>query len=136
MTIELFSESLEGAILYRRGNVSAGAYKILKVLSHPRWSLLVNSTYGYPRYILLTAAGICQKAGRKKDAAELYRRLAGHYGDFELMEKEFYLALAALCLGDRTTALRHFENARKLNPEDENIRKNIEILKKHQAKQH
>ena len=136
LTIELFTESLEGAILYRQGNVSVGAYKILKVLSHPYWELLANSSYGYPRYILLTAAGICQRAGRKKDAAELYRRLAGFYSSFEPMEKEFYLALAALCLGDKTTALRHFENAQKLAPGDVNIRKNIEILKKHQSRQY
>jgi tetratricopeptide (TPR) repeat protein len=131
LTIELFSESLEGVILYRQGNVSAGAYKMLKVLSHPQWGLLVNSSYGYPRYILLTAAGICQRAGRKKDAAELYRRVADLYAVFEPMEREFYLALSALCLGDKTTALRHFENAQKFSPDDVNIRKNIEILKKH-----
>ena len=66
----------------------------------------------------------------------MYRRLANLYGTYEPMEKEFYLALAALCQDDKITALRHFENAHKLNPGDENIRKNIEILKKVQTKRH
>jgi hypothetical protein len=130
LTIDLFSESLTGAILLKQGKPREGAKKLFKVLSHPQWGLLLNTSYGYPRYILLTAAGLSQRAGHKKDAAELYRRLAGLYGSFEPMESEFYLALASLCQNDRTTALRHFENAQKLNPHDENIRKNIEILKR------
>ena len=84
----------------------------------------------------LKAAGFSQHAGHRKEAAELYRRVAEVYGFYEPIEREFYLALAALCLNDRTTALRHFENAHKLNPGDENIRKNIEILRKHQPEQH
>ena len=57
-------------------------------------------------------------------------RFAGLYGTYEPMESEFYLALASLCQNDRNAALRHFENAQKLSPQDENIRKNIEILKR------
>ena len=136
LTINLFTESLDGVILVKQGNVSAGSQKILTVLSHPAWRLLLNSSFGYPRYIMLLSAGICQRSGRKKDAVVLYKRLAEVYGTYEPMEKEFYLALAALCQDDRITALRHFENARKLNPTDENIRKNIEILKKVQTKRH
>ena len=130
LTIDLFSESITGAILLKQGKTHEGAKKLFKVLSHPKWELLLNTSYGYPRYILLTAAGLSQRAGHKKDAAELYRRLAGLYGSFEPMESEFYLALASLCQNDRATALRHFENAQKLSPHDENIRKNIEILKR------
>ena len=58
---------------------------------------------------------------------------AGFYTIARLLK---FSRLAALCLNDRTTALRHFENAHKLNPGDENIRKNIEILRKHQPEQH
>jgi tetratricopeptide (TPR) repeat protein len=68
--------------------------------------------------------------GRRKEAAGYYRKAAELYGMLEPLEKEFYLALAALCLGDRTTALKHFENAHKLNPADENVRKNIESLRR------
>ena len=135
-TIDFFVESIEGVILIRQGQTKAGMKKLILVLSHSHWRLLLNTSYGYPRMVLLTAAGVCQRAGNKKDAAEMYRRLANLYGTYEPMEKEFYLALAALCLNDRTTALRHFENAHKLNPGDENIRKNIEILRKHQPEQH
>jgi tetratricopeptide (TPR) repeat protein len=130
LTIDLFSESITGAILLKQGKTREGAGKLFKVLSNTQWGLLLNTSYGYPRYILLTAAGLSQRAGHQKDAAELYRRLAGLYGSFEPMESEFYLALASLCQNDRTTALRHFENAQKLSPHDENIRKNIEILKR------
>ena len=130
LTIDLFSESITGAVLIKQGKSHEGAKKLFKVLSHPQWKLLLNTSYGYPRYILLTAAGFSQRAGHKKDAAELYRRLAELYGTYEPMESEFYLALAALCQNDRKAALRHFENAQKLSPHDENIRKNIEILKR------
>ena len=130
LTIDLFSESLEGAILIKQGKSQEGAKKLFKVLSHPKWELLLNTSYGYPRCILLTAAGFSQRAGQKKDAAELYRRLAELYGTYEPMESEFYLALASLCQNDRNAALRHFENAQKLSPHDENIRKNIEILRR------
>ena len=135
-TIDFFVESIEGVILIRQGQTKAGMKKLILVLSHSHWGLLLNTSYGYPRMVLLTAAGVCQRAGNKKDAAEMYRRLANLYGTYEPMEKEFYLALAALCQDDRITALRHFENAHKLNPADENIRKNIEILKKVQTKRH
>lgn len=136
LTIRLFADSIEGVIISESGNPGAGMKKVFQVLSHPKWKLLLNTTFGYPRFLLLKAAGFSQRAGHKKDAVELYKRLAAVYGTYEPMEKEFYLALAALCQEDRTTALRHFENAHKLNPADENIRKNIEILKKHQAKQY
>ena len=104
--------------------------KLIKVLSHPNWSLLANSSYGYPRFILLMTAQLCQKAGQKKNAAEIYRRLAEFYGAFEPLEREFYLALTALCLDDKITALRHFEKAQSLNPADVNVQRNIEILRK------
>jgi tetratricopeptide (TPR) repeat protein len=130
-TIDFFVESLEGVILVRQGHTKAGMKKLTAVLSHPNWGLLTNTSYGYPRMVLLTVAGVCQRAGNKKDAAEMYRRLANLYGTYEPMEKEFYLALSALCLGDKKTALEHFEKAQQLNPQDENIRKNIEILRKH-----
>ena len=129
--IGLFTESLEGAILYRQGRSHAGAQKLLRVFSHSHWSLLGNAGYQYARTVLLMTSGYCQKTGRRKEAAELYRRAAGLYGRYEPMEREFYLALSALCLGDKTTALRHFENAQQYSPDDVNIRKNIEILKKH-----
>ena len=136
LTIRLFSDSLEGVIISESGNPGAGMKKVFQVLSHPKWKLLFNTTFGYPRFLLLKAAGFSQRAGHRKDAAELYRRVAELYSPIEPMEKEFYLALAALCQDDKITALRHFENAHKLNPGDENIRKNIEILKKVQAKRH
>ncbi len=136
LTIRLFADSLEGVIISESGNPGAGMKKVFQVLSHPKWKLLFNTTFGYPRFLLLKAAGFSQRAGHRKDAAELYRRVAELYSPIEPMEKEFYLALAALCQDDKITALRHFENAHKLNPGDENIRKNIEILKKVQAKRH
>ena len=107
LSIRLFADSMEGAILVRTGKPAAGMKKLIKVLSHPNWSLLANSSYGYPRFILLMTAQLCQKAGQKKNAAEIYRRLAEFYGAFEPLEREFYLALTALCLDDKITALRH-----------------------------
>ena len=136
LTVRLFADSLEGVIIADTGNQTAGMKKVFQVLSHPKWRLLFNTTFGYLRFLLLKAAGFSQRAGHRKEAAELYRRVAEVYGFYEPIEREFYLALAALCLNDRTTALRHFENAHKLNPGDENIRKNIEILRKHQPEQH
>ena len=133
LTIGLFIDSIEGAMLVRSGKTAAGMKKVIQVLSHPRWDLLKNTTYGYPRFILLLAAGFFQKNGNRQAAAEMYRRIAGIYASFEPLEKEFYLALAALCLDDRNTALKHFEEALKFNPDDENIRKNIEALRR-QAK--
>ena len=130
LTIQLFTDSLEGVLMVEEGNIRLGMRKIYQVLSNSRWKLLFNTTWGYPRFLLLKAAGHSQRAGYIKDAAELYRRVADLYSPMEPMEKEFYLALAALCQGDRQTALWRFENAHRLNPGDENIRKNIEILRK------
>lgn len=128
-TVQLFTESMEGLLIVAEGN-PAGMEKVLRVLSHPRWQLIFNSTISYPRFLLLKSARYAQLTGRRKEAAGYYRKAAELYGMLEPLEKEFYLALAALCLGDRTTALKHFENAHKLNPADENVRKNIESLRR------
>jgi len=127
--ISFFADSLEGVLLVRADQAVPGMKKLERVLWDPAWELLLCTPYGYPRCVLLTAAGMYQKAGMRDAAAEVYRRTAKFYGAFEPLEKEFYLALAALCLGNKTEALARFERALALSPGDENIRKNIAALK-------
>ena len=127
--IAFFTTSLDGILLIRSGRTAEGMKKLERVIWDPAWELLVCTPYGYPRHVLLTAAGVYQKAGMRKAAAEIYRRTAKLYGTFEPLENEFYLALAALCLGDRAEALARFEKAQSFNPDDENIRRNIAALK-------
>ena len=127
--ISFFADSLEGVLLVRAGQAVPGMKKLERVIWDPAWELLVCTPYGYPRCVLLTAAGMYQKAGMREAAAEVYRRTAKLYGAFEPLENEFYLALAALCLGNKTEALARFEKALALSPKDENIRRNIAALK-------
>ncbi len=127
--ISFFTTSLEGILLVRSDRVAEGMKKLERVIWDPAWELLVCTPYGYPRCVLLTAAGVYQKAGMRKAAAEVYRRTAKLYGAFEPLENEFYLALAALCLGDRKEALARFEKAQTFSPGDENIRRNIAVLR-------
>ncbi|MBQ9502372.1 MAG: tetratricopeptide repeat protein [Lentisphaeria bacterium] len=127
--IIFFTTSLDGVLLVRSGRPAEGMKKLERVIWDPAWELLVCTPCGYPRCVLLTAAGVYQKAGMRKAAAEVYRRLAKLYGLFEPMEREFYLALSALCLGNKEEALSRFEKAQALSPNDENIRRNIAALK-------
>ena len=127
--ITFFTTSLDGVLLIRSGRPAEGMKKLERVIWDPAWELLDSTPYGYPRCVLLTAAGVYQKAGMRKAAAEVYRRLAKLYGAFEPMEKEFYLALSALCLGNKQEALARFEKAQSYSPRDENIRRNIASLK-------
>ena len=127
--ITFFTTSLDGVLLVRSGRAAEGMKKLERVIWDPAWELLICTPYGYPRCVLLTAAGVYQKAGMREAAAEIYRRTAKLYGMFEPLESEFYLALAALCLGDRAEALARFEKAQTFSPNDEKIKRNIAVLR-------
>ena len=128
--IELFCRSFEGLLLLRSNQIVTGLQQIEAVLTDPDWQMLLHASYDYPRLVMLSTAQIYLKSGKRRQAAQMYQKIARFYDRFEPMEKEFYLALSALCSADKKNALKHFENALKYSPEDSNIRRNIEMLKK------
>ena len=128
--IELFCKSFEAMILFQHNRTPEGLRMMEEVLADSGWQKLIHASYHYPRLVLLTTAQVYLKSGKRRQAAATYQRLARFYDRFEPMEKEFYLALAALCSADKKSALKHFENALKYNPDDQNIRRNIQMLQK------
>ena len=71
-----------------------------------------------------------RKTGQFGKAAIVYRGISEEYKQLRnYFQAEYYSALAAYTLNDRAGAVRHFENALRIKPDDE-VRKSLESLKK------
>lgn len=127
--IVIFSHALESGVLLRTGRLAEGRKHLSQLLDHPDWDRMQYASYSFSRQILLLGAAAYAAENNTARAVSCYRRLALIYGRFEPMEKYFYCGVAALVSGDRPEALKYFELAHRANPSDENVRKNLEMLR-------
>lgn len=129
-TVNLFTASLKGVLLIRSGKLHQGLALLESVIVKKNWFLIFNSTCEFPFLVLKNTAMAYRKTGQFGKAAIVYRGISEEYKQLRnYFQAEYYSALAAYTLNDRAGAVRHFENALRIKPDDE-VRKSLESLKK------
>ena len=135
---EIFIEGMYGIAEIVRGQAEQGIARLNNFLSKPDWFLIRNSPREFIKFCIFTAANWHlkqRKAEHTRYAANLYIMASQLAGDYSMVDKFNYEGVAMMISGKYPEAELCFINALKLSPDDANIQKNLEAVRKRMVKQ-
>ncbi len=135
---EIFITGMCGIVEIANGQSEKGIAKLNSFLSKPDWFLIRTAPREFIRFCILTSANWHlrqRKTENTRYAANLYLMLAQLAGDYSQVDKFNFEGVAMMISGKYPEAELCFINALKLSPDDANIQKNLEAVRKRLVKQ-
>ena len=128
--IEAYRLCMKGMTLFAMNRENEGIVFLNKLILTPRVIYMRDFAFGFPKDVMQEAARYHLSRGNKELAALVLNNIAANYERLIKLDFYFYKGMSAYVVDDFKTAEHFFSLAAEENPDDENVRHNLENTRK------